>query len=107
MSIGTLDHRLTIEQMAQTPDGAGGYALGWQTYLSVWGQIEPGGGREHLVAFALQSSVTYRVIIRRQIGVTTAMRVKAGARVFKILAVEDQGPRGRFLELLCEERVAT
>ena len=47
------------------------------------------------------------MLFRSQIGVTTAMRVKAGARVFKILAVEDQGPRGRFLELLCEEGVAT
>jgi SPP1 family predicted phage head-tail adaptor len=107
MSIGTLDHRLTVEQMVQTPDGAGGYVLSWQTYLSVWGQIEPSGGRERLAAFALQSSVTHRVIIRRQTGVTNAMRVKAGGRLFKIRAVEDLGPRGRFLELLCEEGVAT
>lgn len=38
---------------------------------------------------------------------TTAMRLKFGARVFNIRAVINRGERNRLLELLCEEGVAT
>lgn len=106
MSIGALEQRLTIEQEVQTPDGAGGYALGWATVASVWGLIEPLGGRERLAAAHLQAGTTHRVTIRKLAGITAAMRIKAGGRLFNIRVVQSSGPRDPFFDLICEEGVA-
>jgi SPP1 family predicted phage head-tail adaptor len=105
--IGRLDQRLVIERETATADGAGGYTLGWEPFASVWGRIEAVGGGEHVRAMAREAKVAHRIIIRRLPGVTAEMRIKAGTRVFNIRAVLDSGARQSFLELLCEEGMAT
>jgi SPP1 family predicted phage head-tail adaptor len=105
--IGRLDQRLAIERETATADGAGGYTLGWETYATVWGRIEAVGGSEQMRALAREAKANTRIVIRRLAGVTAEMRIKAGTRVFNIRAVLDSGVRQSFLDLLCEEGVAT
>ena len=69
--------------------------------------IEPLKGAERLTTQQLESRLTHRVRLRHRSGVTTAMRLKFGARIFNIRAVINKGERNRLLELLCEEGVAT
>jgi len=105
--IGRLRHRLTLEQEMPSADGGGGYALAWTTVATLWAAIEPIAGREQLQAMQLASPVTHRVIIRHRPGVGAGMRARLGSRLFNIRAVIDRDERRRYLDLLCEEGVAT
>lgn len=108
--IGELRHRLTLEAARGVADGGGGRADPWAnplTVASLWGKVEPLTGNERLHAMQIQDRVSHRIVIRHRAGVTPAMRIVFGDRVFNIRAVINVEERGRFLELLCEEGVAT
>ena len=107
MGIGDLDRRVTIEQAALSPDGAGGGAVSWSELTTVWGRLQPAAGRERLHAMQLQGAASYRITIRRRTDVTVAMRARVDNRVFNIRAVLNGGGREPYSELFCEEGVAT
>jgi SPP1 family predicted phage head-tail adaptor len=104
---GSLRHRVTLQQPAETPDGGGGFTLAWTDVATVWAAIEPLKGAERLHAQQLQSPVTHRVTMRYRSGVTPTMRLLFEARTLNIRAVIDPQERNRTLELLCEEGVGT
>ena len=108
--IGELRHRLTIQAERAASDGGGGLSDPWAdpvTVATVWGKVEPLTGTEHLRAMQIEDRLSHRIVIRYRPGITPAMRVRFGSRVFNIRAAIDREERGRFLELLCEEGVAT
>ena len=110
-AIGALRHRLILQAESPIADGGGGQGSDpWAspaTVATVWGRVEPIGGTERLRAMRLEGHVTHRVTIRHRAGVTAGMRVRFDVRVLNIRAVIDVGERGRILELLCAEGVAT
>ena len=108
--IGALRHRLTIEAPAAQDDSFGGRADPWavpQRVARVWGRIEPLRGSEKLLGMQLSERVTHRITIRHRSDVASSQRLRLGTRLFNIRAVIDVDERGRWLELLCEEGVAT
>lgn len=108
--IGKLRHRLTIEEEVRVADGGGGFDLSWQAIATepvVWGRVTPLSGREVLRASQLQTPVSHRVTIRYRADVTASMRLTLGSRVFNIRALINVEERDRWLELTCEEGVAT
>ncbi|MBV8938965.1 MAG: phage head closure protein [Alphaproteobacteria bacterium] len=106
-------HRITLQQPLLTPDGAGGYARTWQDVADMWAAIaplapnRPGLHRETLVDMHVQSHALYRFTLRYYPGITAAMRVLYGARLFNIRAVIDPDETKTTLQLLAEEGVAT
>jgi len=107
INAGALRHRVSLQQSTLTADGGGGATLAWTTVATVWAAIQPLKGRERQRAEQIESPLTHRVTIRHRDGVTAAMRVLFGARVFNIRAVINPDERDRRLDLLCEEGVAT
>ena len=107
MRAATLRHRVILQSAAVSADSGGGASTVWSDDATLWASIEPLKGTERLTAQQLESRLTHRVRLRHRIGVTTAMRVKFGARIFNIRAVINPDERNRLLELLCEEGVAT
>ncbi|MCH8155445.1 MAG: phage head closure protein [Proteobacteria bacterium] len=110
VKLGALRHRLVIQAERSTGDGGGGQSDPWAdpvTVATVWGKVEPLTGAERLRAMQIEDRLSHRIVIRHRPGITPAMRVRFGSRVFNIRAAIDREERGRFLELLCEEGVAT
>jgi SPP1 family predicted phage head-tail adaptor len=108
--IGGLRRRLTLQEEGRVADGGGGFTLVWQNVAAnptVWGRIVPLSGREVLQAGQLQTPVSHRILIRYRPDVTGAMRLVLGTRVFNIRAAVNVDGRDRWLELMCEEGVAT
>lgn len=108
--IGELRHRLTIQTENPVADGGGGQGDPWAspvTVATVWGRVEPLSGSEGLRAMQLEDRVTHRVTIRYRKGITASQRIKFDSRLFNIRAVINVGERNRWLQLLCEEGVAT
>ena len=109
--VGALRHRLILQAENPAADGGGGQGADpWASPVivaTVWGRVEPLGGAERLRAMRLEGHVTHRVTIRYRPGITAGLRVLFGVRALNIRAVIDVGERGRVLDLLCEEGVAT
>ena len=103
-TIGSLRHRLVLEEVTRTPDGAGGATETWGTVAELWADLHPLAGREAPHAEQLSGRLTHRVIVRYRAGIVPAMRFRLGQRLFHIEAVRDLGERRRHLECLVEER---
>lgn len=101
--IGTLRHRVTIEEKARVSDGGGGGTVTWSTVATVWASIDPVSGFKRMQSEQLQSRITHVVRIRERDGITTAMRIRLGARLFAIRSIINEGERDRWLVIDAEE----
>ena len=107
MKIGTMRHRVTIQQRPdpQTQNGVGEVTTAWTTLATVWATIEPQSGLESVEQSAQVAQVTHNVRIRRRTDVTPDMRLYEGTRVMEILAVLDANKPGE-MRLACREVVS-
>jgi SPP1 family predicted phage head-tail adaptor len=102
---GALKHRLVLEEPLESPDGAGGVRRSYATVTTLWAAVTPVSARGNVVADDVGANVTHRIIIRSGSDVSTRHRLREGARIFRILALQDQDGSGRFIEINAEERV--
>lgn len=101
---GELRKRITIQQRSgSTQDGFGSPITTWGTYATVWAAVRPLSGRELIAAQAVQSEISHQVTLRYRSGITTAMRVLFGSRIFNITAVLDENEAHEKITLLCTE----
>ncbi|MEL6373423.1 MAG: phage head closure protein [Pseudomonadota bacterium] len=103
-AIGDLRHRVAIEHVVRTGDGAGGAQERWAVLGLVWASVEPTRGDEELRADALSGDVSHVVTIRYRDDVLPAMRFTFDGRELEILSAFDAGERGRWLRCLCREQ---
>ena len=106
--VARMRQRVTLQQLVETADGAGGAARSWSDVATVWAQVTPlvGGRSERLFAGQLQGEVTHRIVMRYRSGVNVRMRVLYGTRSMNIRSVVNVNEAGVFLEILAEEGVA-
>lgn len=98
-----LTKRLTLQAVARTPDGQGGYAEAWADVATVWAQLEPLSGYERMQAQKLDAPLSHKAMIRYRPGLTTAMRAVYQGRVLDIKEVIDVDEARRWLKLRCVE----
>lgn len=102
VAIGALDTRLALEAPSEVSDGGGGSTGGWTMVAQLWANVAPLSGSDAAQSDAIRSQASHRIIIRRREGITTAMRLRDGTRIYAIGAILDHGRRDR-LELLCRQ----
>lgn len=112
MSVPRLNRRLTLESPARVSDGAGGFVESWTALGVLWAAVEARTGKERSTGGAALSSVSYRIILRgAPIGAAARpvpeQRFRDGQRLFRISAVTEHDPDGRYLICFAEEEVAT
>jgi SPP1 family predicted phage head-tail adaptor len=65
LNAGRLKDRITIRRQVDVADGKGGYVRDWTTVAEkIAAEVVSQGGRESLVASALQGISSYRITIR-------------------------------------------
>lgn len=101
MTAGRRRHWLTIQR--SVPGVGWGADPTWAIHAFAWGSLEPLRGSEFLAAQQVQSEVTGKSVIPYVPGVTPAMRIICGARIYQILAVIDPEERHRELQLMIKE----
>ena len=109
MALGKMQHSLVIQAQSRSNDGGGGARRTYSTLATVWGSIEPIGGNVQLYGEQIEGRVTHKIKIRYRSNITTKHRLNysAQSKIFKILRILNVGSRDKFLEMLCEEGVAT
>ena len=115
MGIGNMKNKLEIQSSTQTADGGGSYETTWSKVATVFGSITPRSSDETVFADKLRDKKVNKIVIRFRNGITTKNRLvqnfrREGVstqRIFVIKGVLNVGNRFKYLELDCEEGVAT
>jgi len=105
MNPGDLRHRVTIQSRHEQSDGMGGFTAAWETFAEAWAGIWPVSAKEVINNGQLAGQISHRVRIRYVEGVTSAMRILFGARVFNVLSVINPNEGNELLDLVCMEVV--
>ncbi len=98
-----LRHRITLQTLTRTADAGGGYSETWTDTATVWASIEPLNGYERFQAQQMEAGLSHKITMRYRTGVSPVMRVKFGARIFRIHAVLNPDERNERLVLTCAE----
>ncbi|RDJ22996.1 head-tail adaptor protein [Bosea caraganae] len=104
-SVGALRRRLILEAPVATPDGLGGATQVYATVAALWAQVEWMSGDERWRAGRPEQFATHRVTLRWRAGLDAGQRLRDGARIYEIRAVDDpDGSRRRLICLVEEAR---
>jgi len=101
--IALLNQRATLFARTLAPDGAGGFDESWSSFAHVWIALAPVSATDTLNAGHLESRVRHKITLRWRSDLAAGQRVQVGARIFRVHAVLDEGPRAPFIILQCEE----
>jgi SPP1 family predicted phage head-tail adaptor len=108
MDAGRLRHRVDFERRVdvQDPD-TGAVTPTWVSVArGVPAAIEPLSVREFLAGQSLQSEVTARIVVRYRDGLSAAMRIKHGSRIYNPAGFLADPVSGRdYLTIPCSEGV--
>lgn len=106
--IGKMRKRITLQtEGSPSADGGGGFTQSWTDIDTVWGSIIPLSEREVQLSEAAKGVVTHKITIRHRTDVDTGDRISFGSRIFNIKGAINVEEKGRHLEMVCEEGVAT
>lgn len=102
-----LNRPMVLEEVATTPDGAGGYTSTWTELGTLWAELRAGSGTQQRGTIAPEGRMSFRIYLRAAPQGSPQrprpdQRLREGARVFTILAVSEADPQGAFL--LCHAR---
>lgn len=110
MPAGRLNKRALFQAETSTPDGGGGYVVGWSDVLEVWASLEPERGRERLEAGRLEDAFGAILTIRSSVAalaLTTTDRVTVDGEPWQIRSgPANQDQHGRYLTFTIERGVA-
>ena len=74
-SASDLRQRVLLESPTDTPDGLGGYTRSWSSVATVWAQVTPSQGSEHVIAQGVRAQAAYDVRIRYRGDASASWRV--------------------------------
>ena len=103
MRTGLMTRQVTIRTMARTPDGMGGYTETPTDVAGIWAEVEPLQGNEQLRAMQTGMLRPHRFTMRYRTGISAALTILYGARVFNIKSVVDLEEKHRELVILGDE----
>lgn len=106
-----LNRQLVLEAPERLADGAGGFTDSWVPLGIVWAEVSARTGREKQGEAVPVSNVGYRITVRgAPVGDSNRplpeQRFRDGTRVYRILAVTEHDPEGRYLTCFADEEVA-
>lgn len=112
MSAPELTHKLALEALQRSADGAGGFVELWVELGTLWAELRGGSGRERADQTNPQSVQSLIVTVRgAPVGSPRRprpdQRFRAGERIIAIQAVTEADPMGRYLICRCVEEIGT
>ena len=118
MNVGRMRHKVTIEEVTETPDAYGDRTEVWSTYATRWASIEPIAGREYFSSRTENSEASVRIRMRWDMTVgevTTKHRItynypqleespqRLSSRVFDIESIINLRERNHEVVFMCRE----
>lgn len=99
---------LELDEGRREPDGMGGHRLVWHPLGRIWAEMTARSGREGGQGLGLVSVVQWRISVRAApVGdprrPRPGQRLRLGPRRFRIEAVAERDPAGRWLDCFARE----
>lgn len=105
--IGTLRHRVRIQNPTRTADGGGGYTESWANASPalMWASINPATPSliERVAGNTIEAPITHIVTLRAHSGITTRTRLVFGSRYLQVRGLQRVDEVSEWLVLSCEE----
>ena len=106
-----LTRKLVLEAPQTEPDAAGGHSISWVELGVLWAEVTARTGRGSDYGGVATGRMAYRIVTRgAPPGVPSrpraGQRFREGTRLFRIEAVAEKDPRGRYLTCFATEEVA-
>lgn len=106
-----LNTPLVLEAPRRVEDGIGGHSVVWTPLGQVWAEMRAAAGRESRGEVGAVSVVTWAVTLRAAPAgdprrPAAGQRLRHGPRLFRIEAVAEADPAGRFLTCFAKEEGA-
>lgn len=113
--LGKMRQKLKLQTQTRTADGGGSEAVAWSTSTSIMGYIQPKSGGERLFGDQLEERITHIITIRHRRDVSHKNRLvyeyyQKGikyTRIFNVRRTINRDSKDKFLDIMCEEGVAT
>lgn len=99
--------RVTLQKPVETLDAEGATLIDYATVQDVWVTVRPISATERIQAGQIELDVSHVVRIRHRDDITNQWRVKWGDRILDVRSLINEQEEGRYLQLLCLERVVT
>ena len=111
MSAPCLNRPLTLEERVEQGDGAGGLRSSWSALGTLWAEVRSFSGRETGGLGVARSKVGLKIKLRAlphgsQMRPRPDQRFREGSRIYRITAVAEAEPMGRYLVCYASEEVA-
>ncbi len=103
--IGTLRDRVELLKPIRVADGGGGYGIDYQSLGEISAQAE---GQRSVRDRSVEMTTLRRrkrFIIRSRDDLVFEMRIVHRGQHFRITDIQDDDPKGRFMQVLCEETI--
>ena len=101
--IGSLKHKMCLQQGRSTPMEGGGYQEEFIDIKEIMAHIKPFRGKELMIAMGSRAQISHNIQIRYDSIVQPQMRLVYKKRIFKIQIVMNVKEEDRFLSLYCLE----
>lgn len=103
MRIGTLNRRVLLQRLVETPTGTGGTTQAWVDIAQVWAHLRHQSGMEVVRSAAVPVSVVKASIrIRFREDIDATCRALYGGTIYSILAVIHDSVGREYVDLVCE-----
>ena len=110
MSAPCLNRALVLEERIETADGAGGLRQTWNALGTLWTEVRNSSGREVGGLGFARSTVSLKIRLRAMphgsaMRPRPEQRFRDGNRIYRIKAVAEADPVGRYLICYANEEV--
>ncbi|MGH1577210.1 head-tail adaptor protein [Planktotalea sp.] len=111
MSVPNLNRALVLEERSEIADGAGGLRSTWSTLGTLWAEVRSFSGRESGGLGVSRSKLSLKITLRAapqgsSMRPRPDQRLREGTRIYRITAVAEAQPVGRYLTCFATEEVA-
>lgn len=103
MEIGSLNKRITIEELKININENGFEVEEWIDFKTVWAGVSNLYGREYFDAASVQMENTVKFVIRYLPGIDTSMRILFKGKHYNITSIDNIKYRNRFIEIKAME----
>jgi head-tail adaptor len=109
--IPVLSRLLVLEDPQRVPDASGGFTEVWVPLGEVWSEVTLRTGRSAEFGLLPVGRTSYRIVVRgAPVGVPSrpeaGQRFRENTRIYRIEAVAERDPEGRYLICFATEEVA-
>lgn len=97
-----LDEYATVQELTETPDGAGGYVDSWAERIGIWCKVDTVSGGEGIDSGRLEHNESLTLATHYNADILPIDRIELAGVLYKITRIEDIDRKQEFMIISIE-----